>query len=105
MILKEKNRYNFKDFAKHGVTAPNLGQATWRLEQSRDMKTKNISFSSMLLLFKVVFRESVTFFYTDSDPDPAPDPALFVIDLQDANKKEFFALYFLQVHLHHSSKI
>ena len=64
----------------------------------------------MLLLFKVVFRESVTFFYTDSDPDPAPDPALFVIDLQDANKKtnffeKFSAYYFLKVHLHNFSKI
>jgi hypothetical protein len=30
------------------------------------------------------------------DPDLAPDPAVFVIDLQDANKKLFF---FLQVFL------
>jgi hypothetical protein len=36
-----------------------------------------------------------------------PDPAIFVIDLQDANKKliflfiSFFAYYFLKVHLHH----
>jgi hypothetical protein len=32
-----------------------------------------------------------------------PDPAIFVIDLQDANKKiilfSFFAFYFLKVHL------
>jgi hypothetical protein len=39
-----------------------------------------------------------------------PDPALFVSDLQDANKKlffffKFFAYYFLKVHLHHFSKI
>jgi len=39
-----------------------------------------------------------------------PDPAIFVIDLQDANKKtkfspKFFANYFLNVHLHHFSKI
>jgi hypothetical protein len=37
------------------------------------------------------------------------DPALFVSDLQDANKKEFFktffADYFLKVHLHQASKI
>jgi hypothetical protein len=40
------------------------------------------------------------------DPDADPDPAIFVIDLQDANKKKkifksFFAYYFLKVHLHH----
>jgi hypothetical protein len=38
--------------------------------------------------------------------DPAPDPAIFVIDLQDGNKKVFFsAYYFLKVHLlvHHFS--
>jgi hypothetical protein len=27
---------------------------------------------------------------TDPDADPAPDPALFASDLQDANKKFFF---------------
>jgi hypothetical protein len=42
--------------------------------------------------------------------DPDPDPAIFVIDLQDANKKLIFntifsAYYFLKVHLHHFSKI
>jgi hypothetical protein len=40
----------------------------------------------------------------------SPDPAIFVIDLQDANKKLIFlkslsAYYFLNVHLHHFSKI
>ncbi len=44
------------------------------------------------------------------DPDADPDPAIFVIDLQDANKKlifltSFSAYYFLKVHLHHFSKI
>ncbi len=52
------------------------------------------------------------------DPDPRihcpwltdPDPAIFVIDLQDANKKlikkkVFSAYYFLKVHLHNFSKI
>jgi hypothetical protein len=39
-----------------------------------------------------------------------PDPAIFVIDLQDASKKlifntTFYAYYFLKVHLHHFSKI
>jgi hypothetical protein len=38
-----------------------------------------------------------------------PDPAIFVIDLQVANKKIIFkqisAHYFLKVHLHHFSKI
>jgi hypothetical protein len=39
-----------------------------------------------------------------------PDPAVFVIDLQDANKKttffqSFSACFFLKVHLHHFSKI
>jgi hypothetical protein len=56
------------------------------------------------------------------DPDPRihasdywirildPDPAIFVIDLQDANRKpilkeSFSAYYFLKVRLHHFSKI
>jgi hypothetical protein len=38
-----------------------------------------------------------------------PDPAFFVIDLQAPTKhlfkKMFSAYYFLQVHLHHFSKI
>jgi hypothetical protein len=39
-----------------------------------------------------------------------PDPAIFLIDLQDANKKpiclfqSFFAYYFLEVHLYHFQK-
>jgi hypothetical protein len=42
--------------------------------------------------------------------DPDSDPAIFVIDLQDANKKtnlkkSFSAHYFLKVHLHHFAKI
>ena len=53
----------------------------------------------------------VTFLYGFWDPclwpmDPASDPAIFVIDLQQANKKNCFsAYYFLKVHLHHFSKI
>jgi hypothetical protein len=44
------------------------------------------------------------------DPDSDPDPAIFVIDLQDASKKLFFntiisACYFLKLHLHYFSKI
>jgi hypothetical protein len=39
-----------------------------------------------------------------------PDPPIFVIDLQEANKKLIFylscsAYYFMKVHLHHFSKI
>jgi hypothetical protein len=46
----------------------------------------------------------------DPDPDSDPDPAIFVIDLQDGSKKLIFntifsAYYFLKVHLHHFSKI
>jgi hypothetical protein len=45
--------------------------------------------------------------------DPDPDPAIFVLDLQDANKKIIFFFskffpayhYFLKVHLHHFLKI
>jgi hypothetical protein len=42
--------------------------------------------------------------------DADADPAIFVTDLQDANKKKkflnsFSAFYFLKVHLHHFSKI
>jgi hypothetical protein len=59
---------------------------------------------------------SVTF-GTDPDPrplttvmDPEPEPAIFVADLQEANKTMFFFLsfstyYFLKVILNHSSKI
>jgi hypothetical protein len=38
----------------------------------------------------------------DPDPAPAPDPAVFVNDLQDA---VFSAFYFLKVHLHYLSEI
>jgi hypothetical protein len=39
-----------------------------------------------------------------------PDPAIFIIDLQDASKKQIFkiifsAYYFLKVLLHHFSKV
>jgi hypothetical protein len=41
--------------------------------------------------------------------DPAPDPDIFVTDLQDANKNNFFlyfsAYFLLKLHLHHLSKI
>jgi hypothetical protein len=44
-----------------------------------------------------------------TDPDADPDPALFVSDLQDANKKKispsFYSYSFLKVHLPHSLKI
>jgi len=44
------------------------------------------------------------------DPDPDADPAIFVIDIQDANKNPIFkksstAFYFLKAHLHHFSTI
>ncbi len=43
------------------------------------------------------------------DPDSDPDPAIFVIDLQEANKKLFFknkvsVYYFLKGHLHNFFK-
>ncbi len=38
------------------------------------------------------------------DPDPAPDPALFISDHQDSNKK-YFCLFIFKVHLHPSQKI
>jgi len=42
--------------------------------------------------------------------DPAPDPALFINDLQDADKNNFFfskflCLFLFEEHLHISSKI
>jgi hypothetical protein len=46
-----------------------------------------------------------------TDPDPRlwpmdPDPAIFVLELQDVIKKLFFSVYyFLKVHSHHFSKI
>jgi hypothetical protein len=43
------------------------------------------------------------------DPDADADPAIFIINLQNANKnlfkKKCSAYYFLKVHLHHFSKI
>ncbi len=41
------------------------------------------------------------------DPDSDPDLAIFVIDLQDVNKNNFFfpAYFFLKVHLHNFYKI
>jgi hypothetical protein len=44
------------------------------------------------------------------DPDADPDPAIFITDLQDANKElikkiSFSAYFFLKVDLHHFSKI
>jgi hypothetical protein len=44
------------------------------------------------------------------DPDADPDPAIFIVHLQDANKKliflkKFSAYYFWKVHLHYFSKI
>jgi hypothetical protein len=45
----------------------------------------------------------------DADADTDADPAIFVIDLQDAQKinliKKFFCFLLLKVHLHHFSKI
>jgi hypothetical protein len=46
----------------------------------------------------------------DPDSDADPGPAIFVIDLQDANRKlifckSFSAYYFLKIHFHHFSKI
>ncbi len=44
----------------------------------------------------------------DPDTDSDPDPAIFVIDLNDANQKankKKISYYFFKVHLHHVSKI
>ncbi len=43
---------------------------------------------------------------TDPDPTPTPDPAIFVSDLQEGNKKlNLFPYYFLKVLLYNFSKI
>jgi hypothetical protein len=52
----------------------------------------------------------MTFWGGSGSGSSDPDPAIFVIDLQDASKKLIFntifsAFYFLKVHLHHFSKI
>jgi hypothetical protein len=39
------------------------------------------------------------------DPDPVPDPVLFVSDFKYAHKKVFFSNLFCFLHLHQSSKI
>jgi hypothetical protein len=47
----------------------------------------------------------------DQDPDSGPDPAIFIIDLQDANKKLFKKKFFCVLlfegtfTVHHFSKI
>jgi hypothetical protein len=41
----------------------------------------------------------------DSDSDADPDPAIFVSDLQDINKKIFFCFLLFEGTLHHFSKI
>jgi hypothetical protein len=45
----------------------------------------------------------------DADPHADPDPSIFIIDLEDDNKKlikkSFSAYYFMEVLLHHFSKI
>ncbi len=38
-----------------------------------------------------------------TDPDPAPDPALWSVTFKTPREK-LFAYYFLKVHLHHSQK-
>jgi hypothetical protein len=48
--------------------------------------------------------------YPDPDADADQDPAIFVIDLQNATKKliikkSLSAHYFLKGHLHHFSKL
>ncbi len=58
-----------------------------------------ISIPSTTLIFEEEIHQpkqsygSVTFWY-----DPAPDPAIFVLDLQDANKKLFFSEFFCLSH-------
>jgi hypothetical protein len=45
----------------------------------------------------------------DSDPDADPDPFIFIVDLQDANKtlikKKFFCILLFEGTLHHFTKI
>jgi hypothetical protein len=46
----------------------------------------------------------------DPYPDADPDPSIFVIDLQDGNKKlilkkKFSVYYFLKVHLHYFLRV
>jgi hypothetical protein len=46
----------------------------------------------------------------DLDTDSDPDSAIFIIELQDTNKKQFFlisfsAYYFSKKHLHNFSRI
>ncbi len=72
-------------------------------------------FHFRLRLSNIQCSGSMTFWCGSGSADPClrlmdPEPAIFVIDLQDANKKlivkkSFSAYYFLKVHLHHFSKI
>ncbi len=41
----------------------------------------------------------------DPDPDADPDPALFVIDLQDANKKLIFVKCFSAYYFENTQKV
>ncbi len=63
----------------------------------------------------IILQDNTESIFGCSVPDPCfwqidPDPAIFDIDFQDASKKLIFntifsAYYFLNVHLHHFSKI
>jgi hypothetical protein len=62
------------------------------------------------ILVWIRIRGSMSLTIMDPDPNADPDPAIFVIDLQGANKKLFlkksFSVYYLlKVHLYHFSKI
>ncbi len=53
------------------------------------------------ILLRIRIRGDTYLWLMDRDPDPA----IFVSDLHDGNKKfQFFSYYFLKVHLHHFSK-
>ncbi len=88
---------------------------TWKIQSSADKKKKTWSLHTLSIHFVISPRGKASNTTTSvPDPwhsgvDPDPDPAIFVIDLQDASKKlilhNFSAYYFLKVHLHHFSKI
>ncbi len=66
--------------------------------------------SSLQLTFVTSVADPWHFCIMDLNADSDPDPAIFIIDLPEANKKKFFeqsfsTYYFLKVHLHHLSKI
>ncbi len=88
--------------------APQPSLRFWRGKCYDLMHLETVAFKILLYISVNQCCGSMTFWYGSGSAGPClwlkdPDPAIFVIDLQDANKKlkSFSAYFFLKVHLHH----